>query len=379
MDSMEHLYKRALPLVAGGASRRQLMQDLLVKSWKAQQLIVMCRAALAGQMEDAVDPKSPTFRGLLIRRLRKPVTLSHLAEDLHTTSGAVEAAIKDLEESGYAVQQKGNCWEISRTPSKSIQPIDLALQFQEEHIFGFVTDTHLCSKSERLDVLRAAYDVFADRGIVTVFHAGNMVDGEARFNTQELFAHGITDQANYVLANYPQKPGMTTYFVDGDDHEGWWTQREGIEFGRVLQMEAEASGRHDLQYMGYMENDVLVKAPNGQTIIKVIHAGGGSAYALSYTSQKLVESLQGGEKPHILLIGHYHKAEYCYPRGVHCVQGGCTQDQTKFMRKKRLEAHLGFWIIRFRTDDHGAVTHFAPEFFPFYDRQYYAKRGDIKV
>jgi predicted phosphodiesterase len=107
--------------------------------------------------------------------------------------------------------------------------------------------------------------------------------------------------------------------------------------------------------------------------LRVLHPGGGSSYAISYTSQKIVESYTGAEKPDILFDGHYHKAGYNYIRGVHVVQTGCTQDQTPFMRKKRLAAHLGGWIIEFTVDTNGAVIRFKQEWIPFFDKAYYKK------
>lgn len=148
-------------------------------------------------------------------------------------------------------------------------------------------------------------------------------------------------------------------------------QREGIDVGKYLQFLAGENGREDLVYIGHMEADVIIKAPKGQTKIRILHPGGGSSYATSYSVQKIVESYQGGEKPDILLVGHYHKAEYTYVRGVHSVQTGTTQDQSPFMRKKKLAAHLGGWIIEFSVDKNGAVTRFKQEFIPFYDKKYY--------
>jgi predicted phosphodiesterase len=250
---------------------------------------------------------------------------------------------------------------------------------QSGHVLtlGFITDTHLCSKFQRLDVLDYAYDIFEERGIKTVLHAGNIVDGESKVNTHDLLVHGIAEQAHYVIEHYPAKKGITTYYIDGDDHEGWWFQREGIEFGRYLMFEALAAGRDDLKYMGYMENDVEMVPGNKKTVIRIVHPGGGSSYAHSYTAQKIVESYTPGEKPSILLIGHYHKANFGVIRGVHCIQGGCTQDQSTFMRKKRLEAHVGFWILTVELDSNGAVSRFLPEFFNFFDKGYVIKRDGI--
>ena len=107
----------------------------------------------------------------------------------------------------------------------------------------------------------------------------------------------------------------------------------------------------------------------------MVHPGGGSAYAISYTDQKRVESYQGGEKPSIEIAGHYHKWNVGYPREVHTVQAGCTCDQTLFMRKKKLQAHVGFLVVKIKQDStDGHVVRFAPEWFPFYDRGFYEKR-----
>jgi hypothetical protein len=112
---------------------------------------------------------------------------------------------------------------------------------------------------------------------------------------------------------------------------------------------------------------VVIPAPNGETVIRVQHPGGGSAYALSYTPQKIVESLSGGDKPNILLLGHYHKAGHWFLRNIHTVLGGCFQAQSPFMRKKRLAAHVGGWIIEFLQGDTGDVLEFTSTFIPFYD------------
>jgi hypothetical protein len=69
------------------------------------------------------------------------------------------------------------------------------------------------------------------------------------------------------------------------------------------------------------------------TTMAVCHPGGGSAYALSYSIQKIIESLEGGEKPAVGLYGHYHKLWAGNIRNVWCVQTGCQEDQTPFMRK----------------------------------------------
>jgi hypothetical protein len=183
----------------------------------------------------------------------------------------------------------------------------------------------------------------------------------------------MQNQVDYFVEMWPKRKGMKTYFVTGDDHEGWYVQREGVDIGKFIQMTAETAGRKDLIYLGHMEHDIQFAARKGIATMRLIHAGGGSAYATSYSPQKIVESYQGGEKPNILLIGHYHKAEYGYPREVHALQLGCTEDQTPFMRKLKIQAHVGGWTVDFDQDEFGIIHNFRVQFHAFYDRGYYDK------
>lgn len=361
-----------------GTLREEVAEGLDISVWKARKLITQAETILAGAPKIGIDPNDPLFRSEIARRMKKQTTISKLAETMHSTVEEVAAVIDDMEERGCIILRRGTTIQMGKSVEQTTSGIIFKNHFYNKPIsFGVVADMHLCSKAERLDVLRAAYDEFERRGINTVLCPGNYIDGECRFNTHELLAHGISDQCQYAIDHWPSKPGIITYFVDGDDHEGWFQQREGIEFGRYLMLEAQAQGRNDLIYMGYMEADIELKAPNGSAIIKVIHAGGGSSYAYSYASQKLVESFQGGEKPAVCIIGHYHKMEFCFPRNVYCVQAGCMQDQTRFMRKRKLAAHVGFSIITLQQDIKGSITRFSPEFFPFWDRGYYLNRDGI--
>jgi hypothetical protein len=117
-------------------------------------------------------------------------------------------------------------------------------------------------------------------------------------------------------------------------------------------------------------------------MLHLMHPGGGTAYAISYTVQKICESYDGGDKPAVLLAGHYHKMSYNVIRNVHAIQTGCTQDQTPFMRKKKIPAHVGGGIVQLRQDPAtGAITSCRVEFFHYFVRDYYNDRwshsGDV--
>lgn len=243
--------------------------------------------------------------------------------------------------------------------------------------YGAVGDTHLCCKEERLAELHTTYDLFKQEGITTVFHAGNIVDGYIpKINGNSVYATGISSQAQYVLDNYPQRDGITTYFITGDDHEGWWQKNGDFNFGAYLAMTAKDQGRNDLQYIGHVESDIEIQSKSGErsvsTIIKVQHPGGGSAYSRSYTGQKQVEAFEGGEKPDILIQGHYHVSNMMNDRNIYVISLPGFQDQTIFARKKRLRMEVGAGIIEFKVNpDDGSITRFRYELIRYFTRGYY--------
>lgn len=232
-------------------------------------------------------------------------------------------------------------------------------------LVGALGDTHLCSKYERLDLLHMMYDMYESEGVRTVFHTGNYIEGEARFNQNDIAVHGMDNQLRYFVTNYPKNKGITTYYVDGDDHEGWYTQREGVNVGERLEDIARREGRDDLSYLGYMEKDIQL-SEHSDRFIRVVHPGGGSAQAVSWTSQKIIGAIEHDDAmPYIMFVGHYHKAEFLPNyRGVNIFQTGTFQEQSPFMRKKLLRADIGAWIVRIRYQD-GEPVGVGGDYIPF--------------
>lgn len=302
-----------------------------------------------------------------LRKSQTNVQISELANAFDVSPRRITESIARLQAQHVLVDTQGNSARIAQPESGKLSEIALPYSEGNRIRFGFVTDAHMCSKYSQVDKLHLFYKLATDRGITTFFDAGNWIDGEARFNKTDLLVHGMDNQIKYWAEHWPRYEGVTTHFVGGDDHEGWYQQREGINIGQHAEDVARRCGREDLVHLGYMEHDVVIQAPNGQTTIRVQHPGGGTAYALSYTPQKIVESLTGGEKPNILLLGHYHKSGYFFLRNIHTFMGGCFQAQSPFMRKKRLAAHVGGWIIEFIQGEKGDVLEMTQTFIPFYE------------
>jgi hypothetical protein len=333
------------------------------------------------KIDEKVGPSAESIDNNLLAFLKKrrksTFSLTALSDALDRGPSVVRAALARLRDRGYSIKvTEGDAGGIamdsvplSSRPNTHIH--DLTEYAGQWVRFGVCGDKHLGNMHSRLDVMELLYSLYEAEGITTVYDTGNWIDGECRFNKGELLASGMDGQLDYMIDNHPQRKGITTYMVAGDDHEGWYQQRECLEIGRYMQLRAKDSGRDDLQYLGYAEALIELKAARGSRWMMVNHPGGGSSYAVSYTSQKYVESLQGGEKPAVILQGHYHKINFGFPREVFVVDTGTCCDQTLFMRKKKLQAHVGGWIVELMQAPDGRILRFRPEFFPFYDRGFY--------
>jgi hypothetical protein len=127
-------------------------------------------------------------------------------------------------------------------------------------LFGVVSDNHAGSKYERLDVLADLFRRFSDAGADRVFHAGNWIDGDSRFNTHDVHTRGMDAQIRHLIDIWP-RVGLTTYAIWGKDHEGWYAQREGVDVGRYCEHRFRDHVRSDWIDLGFMEAHVLSAMP----------------------------------------------------------------------------------------------------------------------
>lgn len=314
-------------------------------------------------------------------------TIDSLSASTKVDAAAILEAVDELRKRGFLVRREGAVFALDKAPQASyLHRKEIVLRAREDgtFLFGVAGDKHVGSKYHREDVLNDLYARFADAGVDAVFDTGNWIDGEARFNTHDLVAHGLDNQCRLLAKDHPRIPGVTTYAVWGDDHEGWYAGREGIDVGAYCAGIMHEYG-HDWEDLGFMEAHVVLETHDGKHRAKmaVVHPGGGSAYATSYSVQKIVESYEGGEKPAVGLYGHYHKHDALNVRNVWTLQTACCEDQTPFMRKKRLEAHVGGTILGLEQDQAtGAIVGFAPKMIRYFNRGFnsgrWSRHGEIQ-
>ncbi len=243
------------------------------------------------------------------------------------------------------------------------QFIDLTPFYGRKLKFGFVSDTHLCSKHQQITFLKTAYKIFDREKVEFVVHCGDLSEGNGNHyagQIQELFLYTFDDQVRYIISELPSlKSHKPTYFITGD-HDLDWYKQGGRDIG-----EAVADKRDDYIYCG--STGAYLVLPNGKKFAYLHHPRGGCAYAKSYRAQKWIEAVAPDNKPQIYLNGHYHSVcMYGFIRNVHWLSTGCLQSQTPFLTAQGTEVINAFCIVTICLDDKGSIVKLLPDYHYFY-------------
>lgn len=228
-----------------------------------------------------------------------------------------------------------------------------------------ISDTHIGNVNYDPALMSHAAKVAKEMKVDFAVHVGDVVDGWYQNRPQQVFelnAIGGDQQVDMAVKEMSKLGDIPLRFITANHEWNTYMRGAGIEVGGMLEDRLTKEGM-DAKFLGNDEGHLVLG--NG-TKITLLHPDGGSSYAVSYKSQKIAESLEGGKKPHILHIGHFHKAEYIFWRNIHIVQTGTLEGQTKFMRGKHLAAMKGFYIIDVTTNKKGDVDVFTPRFYPSY-------------
>ena len=232
-----------------------------------------------------------------------------------------------------------------RTPLKSNDVYKIPNDLEHLRLL-LISDTHLASKFDRLDILRYLYEKAEDKGVNYVLHSGDVTDGLSGRQQQlyDLKEASYTGQRDYVIDKYP-KSEIPTYMISGN-HDLWWVKQCGADIVKDI-----CNNRDDLTYLGSDCEDLQI----GKLKIRLYHGKGGGAYAKSYKLQKYLDAIPLEERPHILQTGHIHQAFYMKQDKTHCFQTSCLQDLTPFERSMGFNNDKSCWWVDVNFDNKGNV------------------------
>lgn len=317
-----------------------------------------CRGSVNGTIEKMVNEKQDEPKAIILDLLKRPHHIDELKEKANIKQKDLLKIIDELKGEGHFIRDAHGVYQISREVFFNSDEV-IRNKWNGDRVvkIGIVSDTHFNSHYVQITSLHQMYDIFATEKIKTVYHAGDMDEGEEMRvgHKHECYTQGADDHLDEIVKNYPQRDGITTYFLTGN-HDHSLIKRAGFNIGNAI-----AGRRKDMVYLNADYAKVML-TPNYSMELR--HPADGSSYALSYKPQKMIEAM-GKNTPNLVVVGHYHKQGVFQHRGVQAILAGTFEGQSSFMRNKSLEAHIGGWIIEVHVDEEGNLKQFIPRFFPF--------------
>jgi predicted phosphodiesterase len=297
-----------------------------------------------------------------LSKKKKPY-VSQITGDLEIEEYQLYGLIEMLKQQGYVFEiQDGKI--IKNKPIKENEVYQIPNNLEHLKLL-LISDTHLASKYDRLDILRYLYDKADTEGVNYILHSGDVTEGLSGRPQQihELKETSYTGQRDYAIEKYP-KSDIPTYMIAGN-HDLWWIRQCGADIVQDI-----CNNREDLHYLGSDCEDLKI----GKLRIRMFHGKGGSSYAKSYKLQKYLDSIPAEELPHILQTGHIHQAFYMKQGKTHCFQTSCLQDQTPFCRSQGLSNDKSCWWVDVYMNDRGTPVQIKQELETFGQKQMRKRR-----
>lgn len=272
---------------------------------------------------------------------------------------------EEFEKIAKLFKDKNISYDEAKMLVKGSQKYQAQTHNQHNHFYGsrhskilITSDWHFGHKNFRYDIFEDTVKVANKEKVDAIYHPGDVTEGMSNRDGHffELAIPGVTNQVHGVaeLINQYKQP---FYFILGN-HDLWSMKKgnQGVNIGKEL--EGLCS---NATWLGDMKADVYL-SPSCK--MELSHEGS-AAYALSYSMQKRINAISGGDKPHIKVNGHIHKMLYMFYRNIHSVEAGTLEDQTEFMAMKGTPAHTGFWLLDIYYNKKG-INRFTTTAYPYY-------------
>lgn len=178
--------------------------------------------------------------------------------------------------------------DLELNKSIGIQPKVTSLKLNKEDSFRFVaiSDLHIGSSEERIDLLNLIYDYCIKNNIHIIVNAGDLVEGANNFSNVEKNIY--LSQIERLLKKHPYDKNILNFICLGN-HDADSLRKDGINLSKIL-----INNRFDLIPIGFGKGILKVK----DDILYVIHPTPGVDIKI--------------DTPNLVLRGHSHKLKTVY-------------------------------------------------------------------
>ena len=223
--------------------------------------------------------------------------------------------------------------------------------------FGVVSDTHFGSKFQQPTLLVEHLRYMRKRKVHAILLPGDVTDGSTQMHPgfeYELWSHGADAQveaAANVLIPEADRMKIPWYLIGGNHDASHFKQGGTDVVARLCELS---------EWFHYLTPDRDGNARGsvgnvrfGKLLVQLCHPHMGSAYALSYRMQKWIEALSPENKPHLVVMGNFHKVLQMDYRNVFGLMVPAFQSQSAWMASKMIASHVGSGILEVGVEPKG--------------------------
>ena len=149
-----------------------------------------------------------------------------------------------------------------------------------------ISDLHIGSELERLDLLYKVYDYCINNNIHIIINAGDLIEGMNNYNYVEKEVY--LKQINHLLDNHPYDKNILNFICLGN-HDSDSLRKDGNNLAKIL-----LNNRFDLVPIGFGKGALKIK----DDYIYVVHPTSGIDINV--------------DSPNLILRGHSHKLKTVY-------------------------------------------------------------------
>jgi predicted phosphodiesterase len=290
---------------------------------------------------------------------RHPISFQELCDRLDMSPARTRQLLDEARKQGMQLRVEND--HVGMTPTHveddRVKEVGIAPVVGERQKVAVISDTHLGSKYCLRDQLKEFIHYAYDQGVREILHPGDVLDGMYKHGIFEVSHTGLDAQAQDLFEVLPKLPGLNYRCVTGN-HDFTFTESIGVDVGEYLSRYFRDNGRKDIHFYGNRGAFLRIKG----ALVHLWHPRSGVSYARSYALQKHIEKYSSGEKPNILLAGHWHVYCHVYERGVHGIacptfQGGGSA----FSKSLGGAPAIGGLLLSWDLTEHGTIRSFVIE------------------
>jgi len=255
-----------------------------------------------------------------------------------------------------ALQARGFLAHKPVPPSKPAE-FDLERIRGKRVRFGIVSDTHFGSKFQQPTLLREHLRYMKKRKVDAILMPGDVFDGAVSMHAgfvYETFLHGSDAQLDYgseVLIPEADRLGVPWYLINGNHDFSLFREGgtdivarlcERSKWFNYLSPETDGNAMGSVGYVKF-----------GQLLVQLCHPHLGSTRTRSYRVERWIEELSPEAKPHVVIMGNFHKVLQLDYRNVFALMVPSFQAQSTWMASKGIASYVGSAILEMGVEPRG--------------------------